>query len=133
MFKEIIICIIIVLIIIVGNFYIQKYIESAVIESSKNLRGLRVKLQENNNNSDINVEDINNSYKKTQQEWKNIFSKLAFFVEHTELEKVETSFTALKSYIETNKYEDAIEELDKSEFLLKHIEDKYSLNWQNIF
>ena len=59
--------------------------------------------------------------------------KLAYFIEHDELEKVETDLVSIKSYIETQEYEQAVGELDKGAFVLKHIEDKYAFNLQNIF
>lgn len=58
---------------------------------------------------------------------------MAYYIEHDELEKVETNLTALKSFVDSNEYVDAMSELDKSVFVLKHIEDKYAFNLQNIF
>lgn len=67
------------------------------------------------------------------KQWEQRHDKLAYFIEHDELEKVETEFVAMKSYIEAKDYEEATSELDKSVFILKHIEDKYDFNLQNIF
>ena len=67
------------------------------------------------------------------ENWKDYFEKLAYYIEHNELEKVETNLTSLKSYLETEQYHDAANELDKAEFVLKHIEDKNSFNLMNIF
>lgn len=40
---------------------------------------------------------------------------------------------AFKSYIETEEESDAVSELEKSVFVLKHIEDKTRMNLKNIF
>ena len=78
-------------------------------------------------------EKIKNDMESIYQQWEQRHDKLAYFIEHDELEKVETEFVAIKSYIETDEYEEAISELDKSVFILKHIEDKYAFNLQNVF
>ena len=62
-----------------------------------------------------------------QTEWRNSFEKLAYYIEHDELEKVDTNLIGLKSYIETEEESDAVSELEKSVFVLKHIEDKTAL------
>lgn len=66
-------------------------------------------------------------------QWQEKHDKLAYFIEHDELEKVETELIVIKSYIETEDYEESISELDKGVFILKHIEDKYAFNLQNVF
>ena len=65
--------------------------------------------------------------------WMGFHDKLAFYIEHDELEKIETELTALKGDIEVKKYDDAITQLDKSIFILKHIKYKYKFNLDNIF
>ena len=68
-----------------------------------------------------------------KKSWEARHDKLAYFIEHDELEKVETDLTSLKSFIETNSYSEATSELDKSVFVLQHIEDKYAFNLENVF
>lgn len=59
--------------------------------------------------------------------------KLAYYIEHDELEKVDTAIVTMKSYIKTNDYSLAIAELEEGKFVLEHIKDKNSFNLQNIF
>ena len=129
MLKEIMICIIIVIAILFGNNLSQNYTKESVSELSSSLLTLRdniTKKEIENKKLKQEMEDI---YKK----WENRYDKLAYFIEHDELEKVETALTVIKSNIETKEYEDSISELDKSIFVLYHIEDKYAFNLQNIF
>ena len=58
---------------------------------------------------------------------------MAYYIEHDELEKVRTNLTELKSHTETEEYEEAINDLDKSVFVLEHIEEKSEFNLKNIF
>ena len=76
---------------------------------------------------------MKNKKEEIKKEWENRYDKLAYFIEHDELEKVKTDLTALNSFIETKEYAEAISELDKCVFILKHIEDKYAFNLQNVF
>ena len=58
---------------------------------------------------------------------------LAFYLEHNELEKIETELTGLRASIETEEYDQAVNELDKAVYLLKHVDEKNRLSWKNIF
>lgn len=129
MLKEMIICIIIVVVIFLGNSTIQKYTKESVSEISNGLMQLREDLTNQNVENNKAKEKMNEVYSK----WEKKHDKLAYFIEHDELEKVETDLVSIKSYIETQEYEQAVGELDKGAFVLKHIEDKYAFNLQNIF
>ena len=59
--------------------------------------------------------------------------KLAYYIEHDELEKVDTAIINMKSYIETKEYSSAVANLDEGKFILEHIEDKNAFNLVNIF
>ena len=129
MLKETIICIVIVLAIIFGDKTTQNYTTESVSTLSSGLMALREGIVQNNKEK----EKIQNDMEGIYQQWEQRHDKLAYFIEHDELEKVETEFVAIKSYIETDEYEEAISELDKSVFILKHIEDKYAFNLENVF
>lgn len=129
MLKETIICIVIIICIIFGNNTTQNYTKESVGELSSGLMSLREKLTQDN----IENKDVKEEIDKIYNNWQNRHDKLAYFIEHDELEKVETDLVAMKSYMETQEYEQAVGELDKSVFVLKHIEEKYAFNLQNIF
>ena len=118
MYKEGIICLIIVIGIVVGNIITQNYTKQSVTELSDALSELRNKVIEN----DINV--MEEDGKKVEDKWEE---------KHNKLEKIETELTTIKSNIETNDYEHSIESIDRSIFLLKHVEDRYAFNLENIF
>ena len=58
--------------------------------------------------------------------------KLSYYIEHNEIEKLETELTSLKSYVEVKEYDEAINEIDRALFLLNHIKDKYEFNLKTI-
>lgn len=127
MFKELIISILIVVLIVVLDFVTQNYTKEAVRQTSIMLNSLKEEIEKyEQNRSDDNMEKIFNTW---EQKRKN----MAYFIEHDELEKVETNFTNIKSYIEGEEFDMAITSIDEAEYILKHIEDKNSFNLENIF
>lgn len=141
--KELIISIVIFILIIIGNIITQNYTKESVLDLSNNLENLKenisLKIEEEENNKENNqnnfddnkelLEEINNITKN----WESRHNKLAYYIEHNELEKVEDNLTGLNSLVETEEYNEAVKELDKSIFILKHIEEKYKFNLENIF
>lgn len=131
MLKEIIICITIVVTISIGNIVTQNYTTHAVEELRNSLSSTRKEIFKNK--EDIDVERIEQEVDNIYEEWERKHEKLAYYIEHDELEKVETNLTGVKGEIEAKEYGEAMSRLDQSIFLLEHIQDKYAFNLQNIF
>lgn len=110
MFKEIIICITIVTTIIIGNNITQKYTTQAVEEMTNLLNGIRTEIFESKENIDIN--NIENEIDDINSEWERRHEKLAYYIEHDELEKVETNLTGLKGEIEAGEYGEAYSQIE---------------------
>jgi polyhydroxyalkanoate synthesis regulator phasin len=129
MLKETIICVVIVISIIFGNNVTQSYTKESVSQLTKELMELR----EDITKQQVNNEEAKNKSEEIYNQWKERNAKLAYFIEHDELEKVETELIAIKSYVESEEYQESVNELDKNIFILQHIEAKYAFNLQNIF
>lgn len=127
--KEIIICIVIVILVIIGNIITQNYTNKSVDKTSKQLQELREEIIK----KDVNLDYANEKIKNICTVWGEQHEKLAFYIEHDELEKVKTSITGLKGYIEVEEYSQAVPELDKTAFILEHIQNKTTINLKNIF
>ena len=127
MHKELIICVILVILIIIGDVVTQNYTKKTVNYITEKLESLKQSLQEDSK------ENANEEISKIDEKWQEVHDKLAYYIEHDELEKVETDFTACKSLVSTGDYGQAISELEKMAFVLEHITDKYSFNLVNIF
>ena len=129
MLKETMICIVIIISIVFGNSMTQNYTRESVSELSSGLMSLREKVSQEN----MEDEKIKNDAENVYKQWEKRHEKLAYYIEHDELEKVETELIGIKSDLETEDYEELIIGIDKSVFILKHIEDKYAFNLENIF
>ncbi len=129
MYKELVISAIIVISIFALDYVTQKYTDYAVNEAIQDLTIIKESLQKEDVESEEIIKKTSGKYRK----WLNYHKRLAFYIEHNELEKVETNYIAGKSFIETENYEEAISELEKTIFVLQHINEKYSINLENIF
>ncbi len=129
MLKEIVICIIIVSMILIGNYITQNYTKQSISELTDELSNIRNKVMQEN----IENEKIKEDVKSINKKWKEKYNKLAYYIEHNELEKIETELTAIKSKIETAEIKNAVKNIDKSIFLLKNVRDRYAFNLENIF
>ena len=136
MYKEMIISFIILIIILLGNYITQNNTNKSVDILSNNLIVLREEINKETNkktNGEKREEDITNQFNKISDIWKKEYIKMAYYIEHDELEKVETEITKIKSNIETEEYSNAIECIDSCNFILEHIKDKTALKIVNIF
>lgn len=130
-YKELVISIIIVIAIIVGNMITQKYTKQAVAELSDQLDSMRGKLLQNE--GEIEWEEMKEELSKVRKTWNEKNEKMAYYIEHNELEKVELNLTSLESYTEKQEAHEALNQLDGEMFILKHIQEKNALELKNIF
>ena len=127
MYKEIIIVIGIIIAVFLGDVLTQNYTKKSVNRLSAELYVLKKYLEEENEyRAKEQAQKVNESLEK-------IHSNLAYFIEHDEIEKIETNFTSCKSFVYLKSYNVAINELEKTIFVLTHLTDKNSFNLENIF
>ena len=127
MYKETIICVFIIILIIVLDIVTQNYTKNSMLEITECLSALRKDIEEDN------LENAKEEIKELDQKWDNKHDKLAYYIEHDELEKVDTAIVQVKSFVENDDIPSAIAELETGKFVLEHIEQKYKFNLQNIF
>lgn len=129
--KEIcVVCIIFVLIIII-NMICQKYLSKAVDETNKQLQELSFIAKEHLENENAEG-DIKEQIKITNDEWEKYRKNLSLYIEHDELEKVETSMVLLDTFIDIEDYEEAIPEIKECMFILEHIKRKEKISISNL-
>lgn len=131
--KEIIICVFIVIVIVIANIITQNYTTKTVNELNSKLEALQTEITNIGESEDIDQNSVKTKIEEVEKYWEDIHSKLAYYIEHDELEKVETDIVGINSSIETNDYQQALGKIDESKFILRHIEDKYAFNLENVF
>ena len=127
MFKETVICIIIVVAIVSLDIFTQGYTQRTTSEITQIFTDLKGEILKEDKTQ------IENKVKSLDEKWEQKHDALAYYIEHDELEKVESNFNACKSLAKTREYEQSISELEKTVYVLEHITDKYSFNLVNIF
>ena len=126
MIKEMIICLIIIVSIISIDIFTQNFTEKTVDEVNKMFDSLKVNISSDNKHKMQNdIEDL-------ERKWEEMSKCLAYYIEHDELEKVETAIVLMKSYWQEEDYPSAIARLEEGKFILKHILEKNSFNLKNI-
>ena len=126
--KDIIFCIIIIVVIITVDFFIQDYIKNSAEEMTAKLDNLK---EEVSNQEEEKLNEVDT--KEVRETWEERYKILASVIEHDELEKVEKNLTGIYSALESKELSEVISELDESMFILRHIKDKYSFKIENVF
>ncbi len=129
MLKETVITILIISLIVIGNIITQNNTNQTVEEISIQLDSLRSNIIEER----VIQEEVSKQIQEIENNWNAKYEKLAYYIEHDELEKVGTEFAKLKADIETKEYATAVENLDNCKFILQHIQEKTALKIVNIF
>lgn len=129
MYKETIITVVIIILIITGNIITQNNTNKAAQIINNELNNLRQNIIKEN----VNKEEVAKHIEKIEELWEEESEKMAYYIEHNELEKVETEITKLKADIEVENYSFAVENLDNCIFVIEHIMDKTALKIVNIF
>src|SRR5574344_2064160 len=119
--KEMIIVSIILIATIIVNFITQKYTSDSVDKINSTLSEILKIAEEGDSNK------LEGKFDDLDTKWKKANNNLAYYVEHDELEKVDTSIVALKSYLREREYKEGITETRKCIFILEHIKDKGKL------
>ena len=127
MLKELIICIVIIVSIISLDIYTQNLTENTVNEITESFKSIKESIMSNDK------EQMNEKAENINNNWEEKNEKLAYFIEHDELEKVSNAIVEMKSHIETETYTDAIAELEEGIFVLQHIQERNSFDLKNIF
>lgn len=129
MYKEIIICSIVIIIVVALNIFTENYTKESVALMTGNLENLKENMiyeKQNEENINKQIDDIVNA-------WNEKHKKLAYYIEHDELEKVKTELVLLKGNIEVKEYEQGIPNVNNCIFILQHIKEKTALQIKNIF
>ena len=126
MFKETVISIIIIIFIISLDFITQNYTKETVENTTDMLNELKKQVEND-------TEEVSDGLEDVFRKWEERRKILAYFIEHDELEKVETNLTNIKSFINRKEKNLAISGIDEANFILKHIKEKNAFNLENIF
>ena len=134
MHREIIIIVAILAIIITFNSITENYTNKCVKTMNNYFETLATSAQTNiSEGNDNNYNEIMSTLDEMDNQWQKIRKNLAYYVEHDELEKVDTSIVVFKEDLKLKEYEEAIPEIKKCIFIMEHIKDKGIFKVINLF
>lgn len=134
--KEIIISIIVITMVIIGNIVTQNNTKKTVAELNEKLANLKNSLIDaidDNKKKDENYLKYKEKSSDIRNRWDEMQELLSFYIEHDELEKVETQLAVINGQMESKLYDESVVEIEKCQFILEHIADKTAFNIKNIF
>ena len=126
MWKDIVFCTIIIIVITIFDYFIQDYIKDSAEEMTIKLNDLKQEVL-NKEEDTINTVDTR-SVRKT---WEERYKFLASVIEHDELEKVEKK-NAKKDQEKARTKKEKLEELEKEEFKLEENLEEVKLEEMNL-
>ena len=127
--NSLIICLVVIILVLIGNAITQNHTKQCVKIIDSELSQLEKKVLEKNKDE----KEIDKSLKQANKKWDEMQEFLSCYIEHNELEKVETQFYLIKGEINSKLYDDVIPEIEKCIFILKHIEEKNEVSVKNVF
>lgn len=127
MYKELIIIVVVIALVVGLDVISNNYTKASVKELSDELNNLRAPILEENK------EDAQKQMQNIKEKWKERYNVLAYYIEHDELEKVETELVRLSANIDVEEYEHCIEEIEASIFILEHIQQKEKFDIISVF
>lgn len=127
MYKEFIIIIVVIALVVGLDIITSNYTKDSVEIISDELNILREYILEEDKKKAID------KMQEIKEKWEERYKILSFYIEHDELEKVETELTGLVADLSVEEYKNCIAELDTTIFILEHIQEKEEFNFRSIF
>ena len=119
--------VILIICIIALDVLVGKCTDNFINETEEYLSNLKQALIEENHT------ESKNKSEKLMDKWNESEEKLAYFIEHDELEKISSQIAIMNENTNNKEYKLALEDNIETKFLLEHVKDKNKLKLKNIF
>ena len=127
--REAVITIVIILVIIIGEYLTQRYSEETLGGVQDSLGELKEQIL----SSEIEVSELIDKTNQIYNKWEEDNELLSYYLEHDELEKVNTQIVLVRGFLESDTPEDSIPEIEEGIYILEHIKEKEKLSIKNVF
>ena len=118
----------------------QKQADSIVLDAQNQAKRILIeankkaeRIFDDNKKKDENYLKYKEKSSDIRNRWDEMQELLSFYIEHDELEKVETQLAVINGQMESKLYDEAVVEIERCKFILEHIADKTAFNIKNIF
>ena len=127
--RDILIILAILLIIILGTLLINTYLNN----TTQPLINYFKEIKNNIENHQISEAELADKIDKIYKDWSNINLTWSNIILHEEIDSIETSLIKAKTKIKIGEFEESIEDIETTIFLVNHIREKEKTNLNNIF
>ena len=127
--RDILIILAILLIIILGTLLINTYLNNTTQPLINNLEEIKNNIE----NHQISEAELADKIDKIYKDWSNINLTWSNIILHEEIDSIETSLIKAKTKIKIGEFEESIEDIETTIFLVNHIREKEKTNLKNIF
>lgn len=129
--RDVLIIFSIVIVILSGNYLIDRYLgrtSNELVSSLQHLKEHVIIANENNDRSYITQE-----MEKMEKSWEDISNVWSIIVMHQEIDNIEQALIKSKAIINDGNIEDAIPELETAIFYVEHVNAREKLQLKNVF
>ena len=127
--REAVITILIILVIIIGEYLTQRYSEETLGGVQDSLGELKEQIL----SSEIEVSELIDKTNQIYNKWEEDNELLSYYLEHDELEKVNTQIVLVRGFLESDTPEDSIPEIEEGIYILEKKKKKEKLSIKNVF
>lgn len=133
MYKELIVCSIIIILILFLSFISGKFLDKTVDEMRVKMDDLKSKIIQIKTAEKEEIKDeVKDKINEVTKYWSKKYKILNLYIEHDEIEKITIQLVLIEANIENEMYDDAIVEVERGKFSLDHLKSKLKLTWDNI-
>lgn len=129
MYKEVIISIVIAVVIFGLNYVTQNYTEYAVNETKQYLSNTKEELIKEQPDYEMALKKANETFDK----WEELDDTIALYIEHAEIEKIKTAIISMRSFIEMKDDSQAVDSIDRCDYILDNVKQREQFSIDNIF
>ena len=129
MYKELIISAIVAIVILGLNTITQNYTKNAVEQMKEKLDKTRQELVK----EEADFETAKKASKEAFDKWDELDDTIALYIEHAEIEKVKTAVISMQSFIEMEDDSQAVDSIDRCQYILENIKRREEFSIDNIF
>ncbi len=128
--REIIIIIFTITLVIVAGIIINNYLADTSDKILQSLEALKLEIMVARENGESRAKDLAN---ESMEKWKDISDTWAMLIIHEELDKIELSLIKVNTTVNSEEWEDGLQEIEQAIFLVGHIKEKEETYLKNIF
>lgn len=133
-YRHLFFAILIVIIVIILDIIFENYSSKIIEKVDGSVKKIDSILKEDQNNFDVsNAEKLEKLANKATKDWEKKSGIMSCFIEHEEIEKINVKLHLLEIELKNNLWGDAKRTTSETKQLIKYLNGKYKLSWQNIF